>query len=80
MTTLIDCEIFPDDDACFNVLGATSGDKMLKAQFTFLGTAFSIFLGAALQLFRYRSASDYYADGSSVYSSRNYWKLSNTLP
>jgi len=48
MTALIDCEIFPDDDACFKVLGDKPGNQMMKAQLTFLGTAFGIAAGAAL--------------------------------
>ena len=54
---------------------------MLKAQLTFLGTAFGFIAGSGLMLFRYRSASTYYADGDTVFgsSSSNYWKMSNVF-
>ena len=37
-------------------------------------------IGAPAELFRYRSASDYYADGDTVFNARNYWRLSNQIP
>ena len=54
--------------------------KMLEAQVTFFFTAFGLAAGAASQLFRYRSAADYYDNGTTVFGDRNYWELSNIIP
>ena len=54
--------------------------KMMEAQMTFFFTAFGLAAGSAAQLFRYRSASDYYDNGTTVFGDRNYWELSNIIP
>merc|ERR1719362_1365527 len=54
--------------------------KMMEAQFTFLGMAIGVAAGSAMQLFRYRSDSNYYANGTTVFGDRNYWELSNIIP
>ena len=55
--------------------------KKRQAQWNFFGTAVGIAAGSAIKLYRYRSADTYYALGDTVFdNSRNYWKLSNTLP
>merc|ERR1719216_848313 len=54
--------------------------KMMEAQFTFLGMAIGVAAGSAMQLFRYRSDSNYHANGTTVFGDRNYWELSNIIP
>ena len=54
--------------------------KMMEAQITFFFTAVGLAAGSAAQLFRYRSASDYYDAGTEVFGDRNYWELSNIIP
>ena len=54
--------------------------KMMEAQITFFFTAVGLAAGSAMQLFRYRSASDYYDAGTEVFGDTNYWELSNIIP
>jgi len=54
--------------------------KMMEAQITFFFTAVGLAAGSAAQLFRYRSASDYYDAGTEVFGDTNYWELSNIIP
>ena len=54
--------------------------KMFEAQMTFFGIAVGLAAGSAMQLFRYRSASDYYDDGDTVFGDRNWWRYSNIAP
>ena len=107
--TDIDCNLFPEDQACDKPLdqewdkdadwdgdwgdkdgdwGEKHGDehwemvegKMMEAQITFFFTAVGLAAGSAAQLFRYRSASNYYDDGTTVFGDTNYWELSNIIP
>ena len=50
------------------------------AQMTFLSIANSLAVYSAAQLFRYRSESDFYADGDTVFGDTNYWRYSNIIP
>lgn len=106
--TDIDCNLFPEDQACDTPIEADPDmdkewdddkdwdhhdkdgmreermemmkHKMMEAQFTFLGMAIGVAAGSAMQLFRYRSDSNYYANGTTVFGDRNYWELSNIIP
>ena len=41
--TSVECEIYPDSDACFQLIHVESeGGKMMQAQFTFLGAALAL--------------------------------------
>ena len=76
----VDCEIFPENSACAGLLEGAEGTKMLKAQLMFLGAALGLAAGPALELFRYRSATDYYANGDTVFgSTSNYWEMSHLV-
>ena len=54
--------------------------KMFEAQMAFFFTAVGLAAGSGMQLFRYRSAADYYDNGVTVFGDRNYWELSNIIP
>ena len=56
--------------------------KLLEfmAQMTFLSIANSLATYSVAQLFRYRSESDFYDNGVTVYGETNYWELSNIIP
>ena len=57
----------------------TMQKAMMPGNLAFLGMAIEHGVMAGLTLFRYRSASTYYDDGDTIFTTANWWKLANLI-
>ena len=56
-----------------------SVEEKFEAYITVAAVSAGLALAEGLQIFRYRSADDYYNDGDTLWPERNFWKIGNDL-